>query len=343
MPQFARLFRAEDGAEPDEGDGAMSFVASLPGTKRDGADLAGLPWRVDNFRANPVVTWVHDFAGARLPIGRAEVEVAAGQRAEGEGPSETMRARIVFDEADDFAAEVARKYRDGFLHAISVSWEDVDAEGVPTRASGEDAVAHDLLEIAAVPVPGDPGALLERQAAAARALLASLDEPSGLRKLDAESLAEYDGYEDDDDPRPAMVAALDPDADLDDDERAGAWEIARQAYQRAGLVWPDLEDGATLRAMSGDEWRSLFLEGELEAVGVRAGAVLSRQNEADLQEAARLIRKVIRNAGSDLADGDDEADETERAAYRSLLDEWRTDDDNSPAEAPDLWETLTNV
>lgn len=168
---FLRLSRATEDEQPD---GPMVFVASTPGTKRDGLDLTGLPWSVENYRANPVVTWVHDFAGNRLPIGRAEVEVVSGQRAD-RAQSETVRAAITFDRDDPFAAEVERKYRNGFLHAVSVSWDDVDASGVPTSRAGGKAVAHELLEIAAVPVPGDPAALIERQAVALRSLARELD------------------------------------------------------------------------------------------------------------------------------------------------------------------------
>lgn len=174
MTQYMRLQRAETQAETD--DGPLVFTASTPGTKRDGYDTAALPWRTENYRSNPVITWVHDFAGNRLPIGRADIEVTGGARAGGKSEPEGILAAITFDRADPFAAEVERKYRDGFLHAVSVSWDDVDADGVPTRVSGKDAVAHDLLEIAAVPVPGDPAALLERQAVALRSLARDLTE-----------------------------------------------------------------------------------------------------------------------------------------------------------------------
>lgn len=148
-----RLMRAASEETPDS---ALVFMASTPGTKRDGLDTAALPWRVDNYRLNPVVTWSHDFAGRRLPIGRGDVEVLNTPA------GEFVRAAITFDSADPFAAEVERKYREGFLHAVSVSWDDVGADGVPVRSGGR-AAYHELLEIAAVPVPGDPLALQEKR------------------------------------------------------------------------------------------------------------------------------------------------------------------------------------
>lgn len=169
---FMRLLRA-DSATTGEPGSPISFVAATPGKKRDGYDTAALPWRTDRYAQNPVVTWVHDFGGNRLPIGRGVATV------EQTPAGEVIKAELLFDIADPFAAEVDRKYRGGFLNAVSVSWDDVDEDGVPVRNSGKKAVAHDLLEIAAVPVPGDPDALQERQATALRALRDDLDAVLG--------------------------------------------------------------------------------------------------------------------------------------------------------------------
>lgn len=169
MP-YMRLLRSDDpGVAHAEPGTPIPFKAVTPGKKRDGLNTAALPWRTDNYRRNPVVTWVHDFMGNRLPIGRGDVRTLDTD------DGEEMDADIIFDVGDPFATDVDRKYRAGFLHAISVSWEDVDEDGVPVRASGKKAVAHDLLEIAAVPVPGDPGALMERQVTALRAVRTDID------------------------------------------------------------------------------------------------------------------------------------------------------------------------
>ena len=171
-----RLMRAASEETPDS---ALVFMASTPGTKRDGLDTAALPWRVDNYRLNPVVTWSHDFAGRRLPIGRGDVEVLNTPA------GEFVRAAITFDSADPFAAEVERKYREGFLHAVSVSWDDVGADGVPVR-SGERAAYHELLEIAAVPVPGDPLALQEKRGTLLRGMARDLIDALESADDDAE-------------------------------------------------------------------------------------------------------------------------------------------------------------
>ncbi len=136
---FMRAFRAD--MEPvgataiaATADGPMRFVASTEGVKRDGLDLKSGDWRLDNYRRNPVFLWAHDYWG--LPIGRVDVSVD-GKR---------LIADVTFDRDDPFAAQVERKYRAGFLNAVSVGWD--------TREEG-----NDLLDISAVPVPGDPDAL----------------------------------------------------------------------------------------------------------------------------------------------------------------------------------------
>lgn len=197
---FMRLLRADPAATGEPGS-PISFVAATPGKKRDGYDTAALPWRTDRYAQNPVVTWVHDFGGNRLPIGRGVATV------EKTPAGEVIRAELLFDIADPFAAEIDRKYRAGFLNAVSVSWDDVDEDGVPVRNSGKKAVAHDLLEIAAVPVPGDPGALQERQATALRALRDDLDAVLGAGS--------------DDDPAPAGAATGRAAADGDAERAVG--------------------------------------------------------------------------------------------------------------------------
>lgn len=149
MPQYLRAYRQE--LEQDSG--PLSFVASTPGIKRDGKDLDPGRWMLDNYRKNPVVLWAHDYRGQRPPIGWGRVEIQPGQ----------LVASITFDQEDPFAREIERKYRSGFLNAVSVGWDDKQLEDGP---------AYELLDISAVPVPGDPDALMERSREGIRTLLA---------------------------------------------------------------------------------------------------------------------------------------------------------------------------
>lgn len=161
MPkQYIRAFRADEqpAAAPSEG-GAIRFVASTEGIKRDGLEISSAGWQLDNYRKNPVVLWGHDYM-TRPPIGRAEVAI----------DGDRLVADVTFDRADPFAAEVERKYRAGYLNAVSVGWESLED-------SGQKVTRQDLLDISAVPVPGDPDALIQRQAAAMRAYLDGVMQP----------------------------------------------------------------------------------------------------------------------------------------------------------------------
>jgi len=159
MPFLRAL--AEVGANSKPGD-PIRFVASTGGVKRDGLDLDQRRWRLGNYERNPVVLWAHDYFGQRPPIGKASVSI----------DNDRLIADVVFDQADEFARTIEHKYRNGFLNAVSVGWDDVRIEDEP---------GYDLLDISAVPVPGDPDALMERQARGYARLREDLDLVLGER------------------------------------------------------------------------------------------------------------------------------------------------------------------
>jgi hypothetical protein len=136
----------------------IRFTASTEAVGRDGLVIEASAWLLDNYRKNPVVLWAHDYTGQRLPIGRANV-FAEGR---------TLVSDIWFDQGDPFAREVERKYREGFLHAVSVGWDTLEQEGNRVTKA-------ELLDISAVPVPGDPGALIQRQVRALKRLTEELE------------------------------------------------------------------------------------------------------------------------------------------------------------------------
>ena len=142
--------RAEQEADPGT---PIRFTASTEGRKRDGKDLKAADWRITNYQRNPVVLWAHDYAGRNLPIGRADVSMG----------NKKMTADVIFDQQDDFAKAVESKYRRGYLSTVSVGWGDLDDGAI------------ELLDISAVPVPGDPDALMERQIRVWRSLLSEID------------------------------------------------------------------------------------------------------------------------------------------------------------------------
>lgn len=144
----------------------IRFIASTENVARDGMVIESAGWELDNFRKNPVLLWSHDILGARPPIGRADVKV--------EGKA--LVADVSFDQGDPFAVEVERKYRTGFLHAVSVRWDP--KEMAPARSGKPPRFTRqDLLEISAVALPSDPSALKQERIRAIQDELAELTAP----------------------------------------------------------------------------------------------------------------------------------------------------------------------
>lgn len=342
---YSRLYRADNkAADAGEPGTPITFTAATNGTKRDGLNLAGLPWALGNYRANPVVLYSHDYSG-RPPIGRAEVT---------EDSDGVLTADVTFDQGDPFARDIERKYRDGYMSAVSIGWDDTDAKGVPTRTSGAKPAAHELLDISAVNVPGDPQALIARQAAMLRSMVAEIDAAmtedaeaetatedvttvteaavtADVELTDeildaiAERVAERMAVDDDnaavvegDDAgeiAARMVAILDPASPEPDTDRKRKYNAMRQPYERLGWTMPEWVDAAELRIMDDDVWRGLFVSGEL----ARAGKELSAANMTELAESIaaieagtkRLRSLVDRVAGKGA--GEPKAGEAERA------------------------------
>ena len=131
---------------------ALKFVASTSGVKRDGIDLKLAGGNFTNFEANPVFLWAHDYSGATLPIGKVTKIRKLKSR---------IDVDVEFDPDDDFAQRVEKKYRDGYLNAVSIGWDVLEWERGDD--DGFTVTEWDLLDVSAVPVPGDPTALLHAQ------------------------------------------------------------------------------------------------------------------------------------------------------------------------------------
>jgi hypothetical protein len=201
------------------------FVASTAGVKRDGLDLDLAGMRVDNYLKNPVVLWCHDYAGRNLPIGKTTKLTVTKTR---------MRAHVIFDPGDEFAQQIERKYRDGYLSAVSIGWN-------PLKAQGGRITESDMLDLSAVPIPADADALMEREMAQLRGIL-GIPEPAADADTDADE--------------PAPVCELDtrtaiPPHNPDKAPEDAAWDgpacvaalPSEEAILRRSFAWvnPDLD------------------------------------------------------------------------------------------------------
>jgi hypothetical protein len=166
--------RADDDSADDAAGKPLTIVAATEGRKGDGLNLTMKGAELGRFDANPVVGYGHSYWGRDgLPIGRSDKTWIDG---------DALKMAIVFDQDDDFARKVERKYRNKIMNAFSIGFDvwNIDDAGVPE--------GWVLFEVSAVPLPMDPNAIVESgrddQLALARAL-------GGLRTdgLDAEAFA----------------------------------------------------------------------------------------------------------------------------------------------------------
>ncbi len=158
------------------GAGPLVFVASTGEVDRHGDTVAPEGWRLDAYRDNPVVLWAHDYG--EPAIGRAEAVWSDGR---------ALRARLEFAPTE-FAGQVERLYRQGYQKGVSVGFRPLRFEERRDPVNGAFLgirfLEQELLEISAVPVPANGGALLAEEAITSQREPAeagrSLDEVVGL-------------------------------------------------------------------------------------------------------------------------------------------------------------------
>jgi len=168
-------FRNADGSDKAVG-GPLVFVASTGEVDRHGDTVAPEGWRLDAYRDNPVVLWAHDYG--EPAIGRAEAVWSDGR---------ALRARLEFAPTE-FAGQVERLYRQGYQKGVSVGFRPLRFEERRDPVNGAFLgirfLEQELLEISAVPVPANGGALLAEDAPGSASAPAetgrALDEVVGL-------------------------------------------------------------------------------------------------------------------------------------------------------------------
>ncbi|OII60105.1 hypothetical protein BJP40_00655 [Streptomyces sp. CC53] len=140
--------RADTDDQGDEAAGKpLTIVAATEGRKGDGLNLTMKGAQLGRFDANPVVGYGHSYWGRDgLPIGRSDKTWIDG---------DSLKMSIVFDQDDDFARKVERKYRNKIMNAFSIGFDvwNIADDGTPE--------GWELFEVSAVPLPMDPNAIVE--------------------------------------------------------------------------------------------------------------------------------------------------------------------------------------
>ncbi|WP_340382310.1 hypothetical protein U5640_36350 [Streptomyces sp. SS7] len=156
------VLRADDNGGDDTAGKPLTIVAATEGRKGDGINLTMKGAELGRFEANPVLGYGHSYWGRDgLPIGRSDKTWIDG---------ESLKMNLLFDQEDEFARKVERKYRGGYMNAFSIGFDvwNIDDAGTPE--------GWELFEVSAVPLPMDPNAVVESgradELALARALAA---------------------------------------------------------------------------------------------------------------------------------------------------------------------------
>ncbi|MFJ2002172.1 HK97 family phage prohead protease [Streptomyces chartreusis] len=164
------VLRAEgdDDIGDDKAGKPLTIVAATEGRKGDGLNLTMDGAELGRFEANPVLGYGHSYWGRDgLPIGRSDKTWIDGEQ---------LKMDLLFDQEDDFARKVERKYRGGYMNAFSIGFDvwNIADDGTPE--------GWELFEVSAVPLPMDPNAVVESGRENELALVRSLmlGEPSGL-------------------------------------------------------------------------------------------------------------------------------------------------------------------
>lgn len=136
-------------------DSPLRVVMASEGRMADKIDLRMSGADLARFRGNPVLGYGHSYWGrTNLPIGRVNPESLTI-----EGPQ--LSGALEFDQGDEFAREVERKMRAGFLNAVSIGFDVTQWESAEDSYwRGGVATKWELSELSVVPVPMDASALV---------------------------------------------------------------------------------------------------------------------------------------------------------------------------------------
>lgn len=140
-------------------DGPVRVVMASEGKMADGIDLRMSGADLARFRANPVLGYGHSYHGrTNLPIGRVLPETITVKNT-------ALVGDLEFDGGDEFAREVERKLRAGYLNAVSTGFDVLQWESADDNYwRGGVATKWEQSELSVVPIGMDPNALVTARA-----------------------------------------------------------------------------------------------------------------------------------------------------------------------------------
>ena len=213
----------------------VSFIASTENADRYGDVINQRGWDLSKYRKNPVILLNHN-ANA-LPIARGEVDVVDGK----------LMVDVEFDMDDPQAAEVARKTKAGFLNAVSVGFNPIDAtprsmleKSHPAHGqSGQYFDRAELLEISIVTIPANGEAVAAKgyDMQNRNFKISNLKHILDVEMRDDVVIVTYARH---DMPEDMEEAAMDPDEEIEEDR--GHYDDDEESKEDREMVDEDDED-----------------------------------------------------------------------------------------------------
>lgn len=134
----------------------LDIVGSTEEVDRDGDIIRLAGWELDSYRKNPVFMWAHNYS--MPPLGKAVQITKDFDRMQ-------LIFRIKFSEHNPMAVMVAKMYKEKVLNASSVGFQPTKTPKPREKNSPEDVmvgreyIGQELLELSAVPIPSNAGAV----------------------------------------------------------------------------------------------------------------------------------------------------------------------------------------
>lgn len=260
-----RAIYAGDESRGGEPGSPIPFIAATEGMKDDGLDLVMSGVQLERFLTNPVFTWAHDLWGDRLPIGRVERIFVDGGN---------LRVEVVFDQEDEFARQVESKYRRKYLNTVSITWNTKKREGAKV-------LEWEVLEVAGVPVPMDPKALIEMERTGLKQLQRSLNAfftSEETPESEPEGEAVFLGV------AVQMVRLFRGVDEFPEEERQAIYKKLARQYAELKKEPPEYMALERIKALGLEEIRGLFLEDEFDLLSGELLPVLPDSNEDEPDE-----------------------------------------------------------
>lgn len=151
-----------DMRQTDEGDKVFTFVASTSDPDRHGTVLNAKGWKLENFRANPIIGYMHNVYGNLSSPDDPDDVVGRGEKIY-LNENDELILDMVFDQENEKARKIQSKVERGFLRTVSVGFIEVGEGRRGDKEKNEDPKLYyfegqELLEVSIVNIPSNPSA-----------------------------------------------------------------------------------------------------------------------------------------------------------------------------------------